>query len=338
MRADVMVIGGGPAGLAAAIAARLKGFDVAVADGRRPPIDRACGEGILPAGVDALRRLGVTVSAEGLAFRGIRFFNGAQVVEASFGAACGVALRRTRLHELLVQRASDLGVRLLWDTPVGSTTGLAECRWTVGADGQNSGVRQEARLDGALTFSTRFGFRRHYQLTPWTDVVEVYWGARCQMYVTPVAPDEIGVALLTRDSHMRLDEALHEFPALERRLRRAACSSQERGAATTSRRLRSVVRGRTALIGDASGSVDAITGDGLSLAFLQAEALAEAMAANNLSLYQAEHRRLMRKPATMSTVLLTLDRSQRLRRMAFAALAFEPSIFNQLLALHAQAK
>ena len=54
---DVFVIGGGPAGLAAAIAARQRGFDVLVADGAEPPIDKACGEGLLPDGLAALERL-----------------------------------------------------------------------------------------------------------------------------------------------------------------------------------------------------------------------------------------------------------------------------------------
>ena len=58
---DVFVIGGGPAGLAAAIAARQRGFRVIVADGMRPPIDKACGEGLMPDGLAALERLGIRV-------------------------------------------------------------------------------------------------------------------------------------------------------------------------------------------------------------------------------------------------------------------------------------
>ncbi|MGB8062426.1 MAG: FAD-binding protein, partial [Candidatus Sulfotelmatobacter sp.] len=47
---DVFVIGGGPAGLAAAIAARKCGLRVIVADAAQPPIDKACGEGLMPDG------------------------------------------------------------------------------------------------------------------------------------------------------------------------------------------------------------------------------------------------------------------------------------------------
>ena len=331
----VLVIGGGPAGLAAAIAARLKGFDVIVTDSARPPIDKACGEGILPAGVDGLHRLGVPLGGgDGFPFQGIRFISHAASFEVPFRDGSGIAVRRVRLHELLVRRAADLGVQLLWGTNMRSTSGLSKGRWIVGADGQHSRVRQDARLDAAQTLSTRFGFRRHYRLPPWTDMVEVYWGARCQVYVTPVSSDEIGVAVLSRDSHLRLDAALREFPALERQLRAARFTSTERGAATISRRLRRVFRGRTVLIGDASGSVDAIAGEGLSLAFLQAFALADALAAGELSLYQTEHRRLARHPAIMANAMLLLDRFPWLRRLVFQVLSFEPSILSRLLAKH----
>ena len=54
---DVFVIGGGPAGLAAAIAARRRGLDVTVADCSVPPIDKACGEGIMPDGLAATKMI-----------------------------------------------------------------------------------------------------------------------------------------------------------------------------------------------------------------------------------------------------------------------------------------
>ena len=109
------MIGGGPAGLTAAIAARLKGFDVTVVDAARPPIDKSCGEGILPAGVEILRRFAVHLStADGFPFRGIRFLGDGASVEASFQSGSGLSPRRTRLHQILVDRTSELGVRLLW--------------------------------------------------------------------------------------------------------------------------------------------------------------------------------------------------------------------------------
>ncbi len=55
---DVFVVGGGPAGLAAAIAARQKGLQVILADGAEPPIDKPCGEGLLPESLAALQDWG----------------------------------------------------------------------------------------------------------------------------------------------------------------------------------------------------------------------------------------------------------------------------------------
>jgi flavin-dependent dehydrogenase len=336
LRSDVLVIGGGPAGLAAAIALRLQGMRVAVADARQPPIDKACGEGILPAGIEALRRLGVPLrAADGFPFRGIRFIENSISVEATFPTAFAIGLRRTRLHELLTERAAELGVQLLWGTHIPSISSFPFCGWIVGADGQQSQVRREAGLDSVFFMSRRLGFRRHYRLAPWTDKVEVSWGAYGQLYVTPVGPDEIGVALLSRDSHLRLDAALREFPALERRLRNAQPTSSEQGSSTTTRRLRRVFRGRTVLIGDASGSVDAIAGEGLSLAFQQAIALAESMAAGDLRVYQAKHRQLALRPEITAGLLLALDRLPWLRRGAWRGLAAAPSIFSRLLSPNA---
>jgi menaquinone-9 beta-reductase len=334
-KSEVLVVGGGPAGLTAAIAMRLRGLAVTVIDAGRAPIDRACGEGILPAGVRTLRRLGVRISTDdGFTLRGIRFLSDGNGLEAKFPSGLGMGLRRTRLHQILADRASELGVRLLWDTPLTDSFELRPYGWIVGADGQNSRVRRAAGLDAGSKVSLRFGFRRHYQVSPWTDFVEVHWGARCQVYITPVSDREIGVAVLSRDPRIRLNTALNEFPELQKRLRGGGESGAERGAVTASRRLRSVFSGNTVLIGDASGSVDAITGDGLSLSFQQAIALSEALYAGHLEAYQAEHRRLARRPALMGSLLLLMDRFPSVRRCVLRMLAGKPPIFAKLLAQH----
>jgi flavin-dependent dehydrogenase len=322
LETDILVIGGGPAGLAAGIAARAKGFDVTVVDALRPPIDKACGEGILPAGIEALRRLGVRLSADdAFPFRGIRLLDREHSVETSFQSGCGLALRRTRLHALLANRAAEIGVRLQWGTHVANGSKLSSWRWIVGADGQSSSVRRDAGLETSSPQTIRFGFRRHYRIPPWTDYVEIYWGSNFQIYVTPVSPDGIGIALLSRDSRLRLNSAIGEFPELRSRLDRAEASSRDRGAVTVSRRLGRVFRGRTVLIGDASGSVDAIAGEGLSLSFRQALALSESLCSGDLASYQAEHSRLARRPALVANLLLSLGRFPSLRRSTLRLLS-----------------
>jgi len=316
---------------------------VVVADAARPPIDKACGEGLMPESIRALRALGVAFDPEqSFNFRGVRFVDGAVSVEANFPEASGIGVRRTCLHRLLVDRASEIGVSFLWGARV---TGISndgvlvdgnafQCRWVVGADGQKSRVRAWAGLHRARQESIRYGFRRHYEMPPWTDQVEVHWGTDCQVYVTPVGPQEVSVALLCGNSHMRLEGALSHFPELNRRLAGAPFSSSERGAVTASRRLHNVVRGKTLLIGDASGSVDAITGEGLCLSFRQAGVLADALSSGDLASYQTEHRRLAQRPMFMNRLLLMLDRFPKLRRRALDILAARPAIFAQLLAMH----
>src|SRR5262245_20380725 len=92
---DLLVIGGGPAGLAAAIAACRRGMSVTLMDSAVPPIDKACGEGIMPDGVAAANALGIDLREAGARpFRGIRFCEEAQQVEADFPGGQGMALRR----------------------------------------------------------------------------------------------------------------------------------------------------------------------------------------------------------------------------------------------------
>jgi flavin-dependent dehydrogenase len=342
-RTDVFVIGGGPAGLATAIAARQLGLDVVVADGTKPPIDKPCGEGLMPDGRAALEKLGIGIPAEvGYSFRGIRFVSNGLRVGASFPNGTGQGVRRTVLHSLMIARAEACGVSLLWRTPVsglhpeGVAIGeqIVRSRWVVGADGGQSLVRQWAGLDRYCYDRTRFAFRRHYRIAPWSDCMELHWGPGCQIYVTPIAPDEICVALISGDPHLRLDEALTAFPELLSRLRTAESSTLERGAISSTRKLERVYQGQVALVGDASGTVDAITGEGLCLSFRQAAVLAECFAAGNLERYQQLHRGLARRPALMARLILTLDWKTSFRQRVMRALTSNPKLFTRMLAMH----
>ena len=116
---DVFVIGGGPAGLAAAIAAAQRGLRVAVADAWGPGIDKACGEGLMPDSVEALGALGVTIPPEaGHPFPGLRFLGSGVAVDARFPSGTGLGVRRTVLHDLLSVEAARSGVEMLWKTRV----------------------------------------------------------------------------------------------------------------------------------------------------------------------------------------------------------------------------
>jgi 2-polyprenyl-6-methoxyphenol hydroxylase-like FAD-dependent oxidoreductase len=238
--------------------------------------------------------------------------------------------------------AQEAGVEMAWARPVVSLEGHTvrfgqsdlSARWIVGADGTQSSVRRWAGLDVFGRESYRFGSRRHYRATPRSDYIEVHWGDGCQLYLTPVAQDEICVALLSRDPRLRFDDALRLFPELNSWLATCDAVSSDRGSLAATRRLTRVVHGHVALIGDASGAVDPITGNGLLLALRQAAALGEALTMNDLSFYQRSHRKIMRRPRLVADLMLLLDHWPTFRAHVLAALETDPRLFADLLAMH----
>lgn len=343
MRCEILIAGGGPAGLAAAIALRQRGADVLVADSLEPPIDKPCGEGLMPDSRRDLARLGIELEAScGAAFRGIRFAGAGSTVTAEFPRGEGLGVRRLVLHRRLINRAAELGVRMVWKTPLVMQQGHAvrlgsqacRYRWLIGADGHASRVRAWAGLDAASLRSRRFGFRAHYRIEPWSPYVEVHWGALGQAYITPVGPQEICVAAMSRHPGIRLDQVLNGIPFMREKLAGVETTTPERGALTLTRRLRCVAQGNVALIGDASGSADAITGEGLAMGFRQALLLAESLEADGLDVYAAQHSRILALPQRMAAVMLLMDRSARLRERALRVLAARPHLFAEMLSVH----
>ncbi|MGB7849007.1 MAG: NAD(P)/FAD-dependent oxidoreductase [Candidatus Acidiferrum sp.] len=343
-RTDVFVIGGGPAGLAVAIAACRRGFSVTVADGGEPPIDKACGEGLMPETQAALRELGVELpGSTGYHFRGIRFVQGNLHVAADLPEGQGIGIRRTVLHKLLIQEAERCGVKLLWKTPVaGIASNEVQVRgrtipaqWIIGADGGSSRVRRWSGLNASVLSSYRMASRRHYRVRPWTEYMEIYWGPRQQAYVTAISREEVCIVVLGDSvENVDFDRALEAMPELRERLEGAELCSRERGAITEMHSLKRVWRGNVALVGDASGVVDAITGEGLRLAFRQAFALAEAMESGDLREYGLTHKQLARRPIRMGKLLLQLGRKEAVRLRALRMLSRNPELFARLLTIH----
>jgi flavin-dependent dehydrogenase len=299
---------------------------------------------MMPEALAALRALGVEISpAEGYRFRGICFAQENMRVCADFPDGQGIGLRRPLLHDRLVARAEECGVRMLWKTPV---TGIDEsgvqlssrrirARWIVGTDGQGSRVRRWSGLDQKARCKQRYATRRHYGVRPWSEYMEIHWGQTAQAYVTPIGEKEVCVVMIAeRPEYAAFDRAIEELPALGNKLAGAQLSSRERGALTMMRTLRRVQRSNVALVGDASGGVDAITGEGLRLTFQQAFALADAMKQGDLPGYEQAHRQIVRRTMLMGSLMLSLGSNPKIRRRVVRVLDGKPELFAGLVATH----
>ncbi|MBO1750525.1 FAD-dependent monooxygenase [Actinotalea sp. BY-33] len=275
--AEVVVVGGGPIGLAAAIEARLAGLSVVVVEPREGPVDKACGEGLMPGTLAALQRLGV--DPQGHVVAGISYRSGAGHVDHRFTTGLGRGVRRTVLHAALLERAAALGVEhvvgraetveVMADHVV---AGGVAARWLLACDGLHSSTRRTLGLERrARGTGRRFGLRRHHRVEPWTDLVEVHWGPTAEVYVTPVDATTVGVAVLGPRG-TSVDEAVAAVPELAHRLAGTATTSTLRGAGPLEQRTTRRTSGRARLVGDASGYVDALTGEGLRVGLAQARA------------------------------------------------------------------
>lgn len=327
--ADVVVVGGGPAGLAAALNARAHGLSVLVVEPRQDPIDKACGEGLMPGGLAQLAELGV--DPVGMPFRGIAYADGARRVEATFGADLGRGVRRTALHAALVDRAKTAATEwvhtrattVTQDDAGVTVNGTIRCRHLVGADGLHSTVRRAIGISHTVGAPRRFGVRRHYAVSEVPDVVEVHWAPFGEAYVTPVEPHLIGLAILT-DRHERPD--LSWFPWLAEQLSEAT-PGPARGCGPLRHVVSRRVAGRVLLVGDAAGYEDALTGEGVSLALKQAKAAIASIVSDEPSSYELQWRRITRRYRWLTRGLVLGTRPGPSRRAIVPLCAAAPVVF-----------
>ncbi|MEU0400564.1 NAD(P)/FAD-dependent oxidoreductase [Streptomyces sp. NPDC006197] len=333
---DLLVVGGGPAGLATAIHGARRGFDVMVAEPRPAPIDKACGEGLMPSAVHALRALDVHVP--GPCLRGIRYVDAAgdRSAEARFRTGSGLGVRRTVLHEALAARAARLGVpvvphrvRQVTQSEAYVTADGITARYLVAADGLHSPTRRAlgltVRPSAARRHTPRYGLRRHYAVEPWTDLVEVHWSTDCEAYVTPLGPGQVGVAILT-SRQLPFDEQLTRFPHLAARLR-TADRTPVRGAGPLRQQARSRVAGRVLFVGDAAGYVDALTGEGLTLALTAADTLVRCLREGRPQAYEQAWWRLSRSYRLLTRSLLWVRNQPPLAPLIMPTAARFPGLF-----------
>jgi flavin-dependent dehydrogenase len=199
-------------------------------------------------------------------------------------------------------------------------------RYLVAADGLHSPLRRHLGLDGPARGRVRFGQRRHHALTPWTDKVEVHWARDAEAYVTPVADDCVGVAVLS-SSRGGYDDHLVAFPDLRERLAAAPAASTTRGAGPLRQAARRRTAGRVLLVGDAAGYVDALTGEGVALALAQAAAAVSAVAADDPRRYEREWRRVSRRYRWLTETLVRATATTPARTLVVPAAQALPPVF-----------
>jgi flavin-dependent dehydrogenase len=332
---DLLVVGGGPVGLGTAIEAARAGMSVAVVERREGPVDKACGEGLMPAARAGLRRLGVEV--DGVELRGIRYLARGSTATAHFSAGPGLGVRRTALSAAFGARVDALGITRVTAsaaTPVlgGDRVEAAgiRARWLVAADGLHSPVRRALGLDVPARGALRYGLRRHYRTSPWTDLVEVHWADVAEAYVTPVADDLVGVAVLCPGGEP-YDAWLARFPALAERLAAAEPATDVRGAGPLRRTASHRVRGRVLLVGDAAGYVDALTGEGISVGLACGRELVRCLVENRPDAYEAAWRRTTRRYRVLTGGLVWAAHRPALRRAIVPAAQRLPALFRGIV-------
>jgi flavin-dependent dehydrogenase len=341
MDTQVVVVGGGPIGLACAIEARVDGMDVVLVEPRVGPIDKACGEGLMPGALAALHRIGV--DPPGRRLDGVTYLDGGSRVEHRFADRPGRGVRRTVLHQALAERAAELGAHRIH----AKVTGLVQtgegvrltlndgetlsAPWVIGADGLHSPVRRMLGLDGRGQPGARrrFGLRKHFALEPWTSLVEVHWSDGAEAYVTPVDERTVGVAVLGARP-LDVDAVIAGIPELAARLDGVPAASDPRGAGPLLQRARARAHGRVLLAGDASGYVDALTGEGMRVGFAQARAAVAAVRTGSTEQYERAWRATTRDFRVLTSALVVAARSRYRPRIVPTA-ARRPELFGSIV-------
>jgi flavin-dependent dehydrogenase len=332
---DLLIAGGGPAGLASAINARQQGLSVIVAEPRDSPIDKACGEGLMPGGLAELASLGVDPA--GMPLRGIAYLNERRRAEAPFRGGPGRGVRRTTLHAALASRAKEQDTEWI-STRItgvdqdahGVTAAGIRAKWLIAADGLHSAVRRAVGINVVPGRPRRYGVRWHYQVPAWSDFVEVHWSRWGEAYVTPVETDLVGVAILSRG---RPDLAW--FPRLAHHLQ-GASRGRARGCGPMRQVVSRRVAGRVLLVGDAAGYEDALTGEGVSLAVKQAAAAVQAIADDAPSSYESAWPRITRDYRLLTRGLVLITATTAGRRAIVPACTRLPAVFERAVQILAR--
>ena len=294
---DVIIVGGGPAGSSLALQLGRRGLSVELYDQAQFPREKACGEGLMPGGVEVLRDLGVESDVAGQRLDGVCYHVGEGWVRAGFRhGSYGLGQRRRHLDTVLWRAAASMpGVRAYEGVHVeapllnaGRVVGVIvdgkprRARCVVAADGSSSTLRRALGLEKALS-PWRVGVRAHFQRPPDQEPlrdVQIFVRSGYELYVTPLPNHEVLVAALAHQDVVRgsVRRAFQQWrerePLLRRWLEGSVQTSELLGRAPLMRgtAARPLPKGLI-FVGDAATSVDPVTAGGMSLALMSGDLL-----------------------------------------------------------------
>jgi menaquinone-9 beta-reductase len=362
--ADVLIVGGGIAGSTLAILLARQGQTVELFEQGGFPKEKVCGEGLMPAGVAVLERMGLAETVGGAPFYGVRYHLKNLTVEGRFPEtqgmpAAGRGQRRRHLDQVLFQAAaSTAGVAAYTSTRVdrplhenGRVVGVVvegqpqRSKLVVAADGMHSRTRHLLGLDIPLK-RKRFGARMHFRLAdghkqpPWVDL---FMAPGYEVYVTPLPDHEILVAgladcgVLSEPIEKTLVRWCSAQPLLASRLEGAEQVSALQCIAPLAGRARCGVMPGVILLGDAACFLDPITGGGMAQALMTAELLVSYMlhgVGNHdhwIWAFERERQALLRDYRLLTQSALWLACHPALGAKILSLLCISPSLFSHFI-------
>ena len=318
MQTDVLILGAGPAGSALARQLASSGLSVVIADKKDFPRAKPCGEFFSPQCQPYLEALGLSSLLTDLhshLVTGMRMHGGAAIAKGDFRTLAGThapttgfAIRREVFDHALLLAAEQTGARVLLRHEFkglvrnrdGRITGAQLCtpdgtlltchaRWTVGADGVHSRVARDLGVQRQIPWLEQFALVTHFDGVATMNTAEVHLLRGGFFAATTVDEGRFSLNLVLPKQALkqRGERSWDEFaashmaaaPHLQARLRTATRTRPWRGIGPFAYRTTTQTVPGAALVGDAAGYIDPLTGEGIYFALFGASALGTAIRA-----------------------------------------------------------
>jgi geranylgeranyl reductase family protein len=369
---EVVVVGGGPAGCAAASFLRQAGHDVLLLDAARFPRDKVCGEGISPEAWRLLKAMGACPAVRALRpqpLHGMRLTapNGTTFA-GTYGSLRepGFAVRRTALDETLLAATRDQGVEVREGRRVadllltnGRVTGVfvetpdrpqpIHARLVVGADGRHGVVGRKLGLLHEHPTLRKFAVRGYWEgVEGLVSMGEMHVGGGGYCGIAPLGPREANVAFVLDQSAMAeaagdlegfYRQAFRRWPRIAERLEGARLLERPCAIGPLALKARRVTAPGAVLVGDAAGFYDPFTGEGVTLALRSAELAAAAADAalraghDDFSAYEGTRREATRHKFRLNHLLQLVVSWPEVSNAVAAKLARRPDLADQLVGI-----